>query len=115
MKPTEALKYFLVFAVLYFAVQAMAMPEADVAPNVARRDVTSAGNADSASTAAHTEIYKIDDGYGSYVGQGKTKIQAASGAREACIMAKVNQYEYRHGVTPDADTADLFIDSCINK
>jgi hypothetical protein len=59
--------------------------------------------------------YQIEDGYGQYTGYGKTKLQAAGQAREACIMQKVIAYEGRHGVTPDEDTADLFIDACINR
>ncbi len=63
----------------------------------------------------HTEIYKITDGYGEYGGQGHTKIEAQSQARESCITSKINSYESKHGVTPDADTADMMIDACINK
>jgi hypothetical protein len=110
MKPARLLKYFLVFGVLYFTIHALASTE-EIS---ASRDITSSDSASSASIA-HSEIYKINDGYGEYTGEGKTKIQAQSGAREACINAKVNMYESRHGVTPDADTADLMIDSCINK
>jgi hypothetical protein len=69
----------------------------------------------SSEAPAKTQTYKITDGYGEYVGQGKTKLQASSNAREACIMQKVMAYESRHGTTPDADTADLFIDACINR
>lgn len=62
-----------------------------------------------------TVSYKITDGYGEYTGHGATKIQASSHAREACIMQKIAAYENRFGVTPDADTADMFIDACINR
>lgn len=59
--------------------------------------------------------YKITDGYGEYTGTAENKIKASAVARESCIMEKVLAYESRHGVTPDADTTDLFIDACINK
>jgi len=112
MKASRLLKYFIAFGVLYFAIHAMAATEEISAD----RAVSSTSSADSASTAApHSEVYKINDGYGEYVGQGKTKIQAQSGAREACVNAKIDAYESRHGMTPDPDTADLMIDSCINK
>lgn len=73
------------------------------------------GEADYASTSPETVSYKITDGYGEYTGHGSTQIQAASHAREACIMQKITAYENRFGVTPDADTADMFIDACINR
>ncbi len=110
MKPERLLMYFIAFGVLYFAIHAMAATNADDLS--AQRSLTSA---EAASTAAHSEIYKINDGYGEYTGQGQSKIEAQSGAREACVNAKVAAYENRHGVTPDPDTADLMIDSCINK
>jgi hypothetical protein len=98
MKAQTLLRYFLIFGVLYFAHSAFAAPQNE-----------------SRELAAHTEVYKITDGYGEYAGQGSTKIQAQSGAREACVMAKITAYESRFGVTPDPDTADLMIDACINK
>ena len=62
------------------------------------------------------QTYTIQDGYGKYVGQGNTKIQAESNAREKCAQSQFVAYEDRHaGGTPDADTADLMIDACINK
>ncbi len=108
LKPTNLLRAFLVLGVLYFAHNAMASVSYD------ERELSSVGSA-SNSERAHTEIYTINDGYGEYRGQGKTKIQAQSGAREACVISKVAAYESRFGVTPDADTADLMIDACINK
>ncbi|MEQ1665602.1 MAG: hypothetical protein ABL927_09530, partial [Bdellovibrionales bacterium] len=60
--------------------------------------------------------YKIEDGYGVYTGQGKTKLQASEGARAGCVLSKVDAYENKNGgITPDADTVDYFIDACINK
>ncbi len=69
----------------------------------------------SSTDVVHTETYKFQDGYGTYVGQGKTKIEAQSQAREKCVQNQVLAYEARHGFTPDADTADMMIDACINK
>jgi hypothetical protein len=69
----------------------------------------------SSTEVVHTETYKFQDGYGLYVGQGKTKIEAQSQAREKCVQNQVMAYEARHGFTPDPDTADLMIDACINK
>ena len=59
--------------------------------------------------------YAIKDGYGEYRGIGATKLKAREMAWEKCVQSKVIAYENRHGNTPDASTADLFIDSCINK
>ena len=74
------------------------------------------GQADYASNSTpETVSYKITDGYGEYSGYGATKNQAAGNARTACIMQKVAAYENRFGVTPDEDTADMFIDACINR
>jgi hypothetical protein len=84
---------------LIFSTQALAM-QSDLASN---------------TTPVHTETYKFTDGYGTYAGQGSTKLEAHSQAWESCVSNKVAQYESRHGQTPDADTADLFIDACINK
>ena len=70
------------------------------------------------SSAPQNDIqtYTIQDGYGKYVGQGNTKIEAESDAREKCAQSQFVAYEDRHaGTTPDADTADLMIDACINK
>src|SRR6185312_10329486 len=81
--------------------------QAEIDESNANRQVTSA-SAEMPSTApAHSEVYKFEDGYGQYMGQGKTKIEAQSSAREACVNAKVDAYEGRHGQVPDADTADL--------
>ena len=69
-----------------------------------------------ASQNGGSVTYKITDGYGTYTGRASTKIHAAEIARTDCIMNKVAMYESRNGgVTPDADTVDLFIDSCLNK
>lgn len=65
---------------------------------------------------AKMESYKIEDGYGVYTGQGKTKLQASEGARTGCVLSKVAAYENKNGgITPDTDTVDYFIDACINK
>ena len=70
-------------------------------------------------TYAETEkkdvTYTIKDGYGQYDGTGKTKWQAAKVAWEQCVTTKVDAYEKRHGIVPNFDTVDLFIDACINK
>lgn len=74
-----------------------------------------APSATAPQAAAAVVTYKITDGYAEYTGQGATKIMASEQARSACIMQKVSAYENRYGVTPDADTTDLFIDACINR
>jgi hypothetical protein len=69
----------------------------------------------SSQSPASTQTYKITDGYGTYVGHGETSLKAREQAWEGCVASKVLQYEARFGATPDADTADLFIDACINR
>jgi len=80
---------------------------------------TVAGAATETTLASHSPAgatYKITDGYGTYVGHGATKLQAREQAWEGCVAQKVLAYESRNGgQTPDADTADLFIDACINR
>lgn len=110
LNPTNLLRAFLVLGVLYFAHNALAA----VAPQDEQRELSSV-TSNEGHNIDHTEVYKINDGYGEYAGQGKTKLQAQSGAREACVMAKVAAFESRFGSTPDADTADRMIDACINK
>jgi len=82
--------------------------------NTQSRDLSST-EAVAVGAVTHAETYKFQDGYGTYSGQGSNKIEAQSDAREKCINNQVAGYEARHGVTPDADTADLMIDACINK
>jgi hypothetical protein len=74
-----------------------------------------AAQSELSSQAPTTITYKINDGYGEYVGTGSTKLQASEQARESCIMRKVEAYERKTGQTPDTDTADMFFDACINK
>lgn len=75
-----------------------------------------AAQSDLSSQAAPQAVtYKINDGYGEYVGVGSTRLQASEQAREACIMRKVEAYEMKTGQTPDSDVADMFFDACINK
>lgn len=94
------MKTFITLSLLAFGLNAAALAEAD-APPVKHGGI---------------QTYTIKDGYGQYDGQGRTKIEAESDAREKCAESQFSAYENRHnGQTPDADTADLMIDACINK
>lgn len=106
MKKTEMNKVKILIAAMGLWMISCALSEVATAAETPR----------SYASATPAQVsYKFTDGYGEYSGHGATKIEASSQAREACIMKKVAAYENRFGVTPDADTADLYIDACINR
>lgn len=98
----------LLFMIGYMGAEYLFAPNFDdsVRAPASQEDLASSGE---------VSTYAIKDGYGEYRGIGKTKLKAKEMAWEKCAQAKVAAYENRSGQMPDADTADMIIESCINQ